>query len=186
MALATLFLAPWMLLGRLVELVRTTLSPSTFVHSKLMMVSKYVSVHISSIAMLTYEQEMLENQCPSEVEKKSESGLPTGQRCIVGYWRVPTAAEAMLRQHTYTNIIDRSGANRSSQQSGPILYYPLGWNLSSESIQKKTNWNRSLSHIKRHSCPRDFYNLLLHLSEILSFLHFFLYCLLGLPKFDTI
>lgn len=85
MALATLFLAPWMLLDRLVELVRTTLSPSTFVHSKLMMVSKYVSGHISSVAMLTYEQEMLENQCPSEVERKSESGLPTGQRCIVGY-----------------------------------------------------------------------------------------------------
>lgn len=46
MALATLFLAPWMLLGRLVELVRTTLSPSTLEHSKLMMVSKYVRSHL--------------------------------------------------------------------------------------------------------------------------------------------
>lgn len=134
MALATLFLVPWMLLGRF---VRTTLSPSTLMYSQLIMVSKYVPVHISSIATFIYKQKMLENQCPSEVERKSESGLPIGQRCIVGYWQVPTAAEDMLRQHTYTNIIDRGGTNRSSRQSGPILYYPLGWNLSSESIQKK-------------------------------------------------
>lgn len=120
MALATLFLAPWMLLGHWVSS------------------HHIIPVHTCAlIATLIYEQEMQENQCPLEVEREIESGLPTGQRCIVGYWRVPTAAEAMLRQHTYTNIIDRSGTDCSSRQSGPILYYPLGWNLSSESIQKK-------------------------------------------------
>lgn len=50
---------------------------------------------------------MLENRCPSEVKRKSEAGLPTGQRCIVGYWLVPGAAVGALRKHIYTNIIDK-------------------------------------------------------------------------------
>lgn len=110
--------------------------------SKLMTWSLNMSLFMApQIATLIYEQEMQENQCPSEVERKSESGLPTGQRCIVAYWRVPTASDAMLRQHVYTNIIDRSGTNRSSRQRGPILYYPLRWNLPSESIQEnKLEW----------------------------------------------
>lgn len=135
---------------RLLGWVSTTFSPSTLkVNDSL---SKYVPVHGSSIATLIYEQETQENQCPSEVER-SESGLPTGQRCIVGYWRVPTASEAMLRQHVYTNIIDRNGTNRSSRQSGPILYYPLRWNLPSESIQEnKLEWKLIL-HQKAKLLP---------------------------------
>lgn len=31
-----------------------------------------------------------------------------GQRCIVGYRLVPIAAEGVLRQHIYTNVIDKS------------------------------------------------------------------------------
>lgn len=67
-----------------------------------------IYVHICPIATFIYEWEMLENQCPSEVERKSEAGLPTGQRCIVGYWLVPGAAVGVLRKHIYTNSIDKA------------------------------------------------------------------------------
>lgn len=122
--------------------VSATCSPSTLTHSKLMTRSLNMSLFMASQLLHLYtSRRRKKNQCPSEVERRSESGLPTGQRCIVGYWRVPTASEAMLRQHVYTNIIDRSGTNRSSRQSGPILYYPLRWNLPSQSIQEnKLEW----------------------------------------------
>lgn len=54
-----------------------------------------------------YEWELLENQSPSEVERESEAGLPTGQRCIVGYWLVLGAAVGAVRKHIYTDIIDK-------------------------------------------------------------------------------
>lgn len=63
--------------------------------------------YISSIAAFICEWELLENQCPSEVKRKSGTGLPTGQRCIVGYWLVLGAAVGALRKHIYRNIIDK-------------------------------------------------------------------------------
>lgn len=124
----------------------------------------------SSIATLIYEQEMLENQCPSEVERKSESGLPPGQRCIVRYWQVPTAAEAMLRQHTYTIIDKRYKPFISAKWTDTLL--SAGMKFVFRVNTEKTNWKRS--------CPRDFYDPLVDLSEILSYSFSFL---LGLPKF---
>lgn len=63
-------------------------------YSKAALYLKYIPGRFHSIATSIHDWEFRENQCQSEVERKSEAGLPTGQRCIVGYRWVPGAALA--------------------------------------------------------------------------------------------
>lgn len=184
MALATLFLAPWMLLGRLVELDCTTISPSTVEHSTLMMVSKYVPRTLNcytyiragdarkSMPIGSWKEEWVRLAHRSEVH----CGILTSSHCCRSHVETTHLHEYYWQKREKPFI--------SAKWANTLL--SAGMKFVFRVNTEKTNWNGSLSRIKRHSCPRDIYDPPLHLSEKLSFICVFLYCLLGLLKIDTV
>lgn len=65
-------------------------------------------------------------------------------------------------------------------------YFIIHWDeICLQSRYRKTNWKGHMSCTGRHSCPRDFSNLTLHLSPTLFVSqHVFWRCLLCFPKFN--
>lgn len=125
---------------------------SSLIRSYPLICLKCGSVNILSIvATFIYEWEMLENRCPSEEERKSEAGLPTGQRCTVGYWLVPGAAVGALKKHIYTNIIDKG--RTVLYLSKVDRYFIILWEEIpfSRSIPEKL-WTHSNGGLQEGSC----------------------------------
>lgn len=85
---------------------------------------------------------MLENQYPLEVERKSETGLPTGQRCIVEYWLIPSDTVGVLRKHIYTNIIDKGST--TLHLSKVDRYFIILW----EEIRFRSQYTKTQNTLK--------------------------------------
>lgn len=111
-----------------------------------------------------------------------------GQRCIVGYRLVPIAAEGVLRQHIYTNIIDKS--SRTVHLGKVERHFIIRWDEIHFHSQYKTHSDRGIqqgfklrakknhiSHRSLQACTfSSFKNNSLTLSDsLLHFSHFALY-----------